>query len=202
MFFSSEQYQRNKGFTLIELLVVMVLLGLLAGLATTSFGGNQARELDIETNRMHALMRTAANEAIFSNAEIGVRISEQAYDFISYNEEEQNWSLATSPVLKPQVLPEWMFLEFEREGEEVVLPSSEKEESEFGGSVFDDDDSSSTSDSSLRDKKTPDFMFLSSGDITNFTVRLSLRDDLDIFKEVTLNEFGEISLPHLEDESQ
>lgn len=176
----------QRGFTLIELLVVMVLLGLLTSLATTSIGGNQARELDIETNRLHALLRTAANEAVFTNTEIGMQVFEEGYNFITYDEDAQAWQAASSSILQAQELPEWMYIEFEREGEEVVLPSkSSQDDREFDG------DSSSLK---------PDFMFLSSGEVTSFRLTLGNRDDSESFREITLNEFGEIILPHVEEQ--
>lgn len=172
------------GFTLIELLVVMVLLGLLTSLATTSIGGNQTRELEIETNRLHALLRTAANEAVFTNTEIGMQIFEEGYSFITYDEDAQTWQAASSTILQANELPEWMFIEFEREGEEVELPSKPKDEDrEYG------DDTSSLK---------PDFMFLSSGEVTSFRLVLGKRDDSDVYREIVLNEYGEIVLPHVE----
>jgi len=176
----------QQGFTLIELMVVMVLLGLLTSLAVTSIGGNLARELEVETNRMHALLREAANEAVFTNSEIGVQVSEEGYSFITYDEQEQSWQAASSQILSPQTLPEWLTLEFQREGEAVELPKrkQESEDREFG-----------------EEEKVikPDFMFLSSGEITNFTLTLSLRDDVNVSRDITLNEYGEIILPHIEE---
>ena len=174
----------QSGFTLIELLVVMVLLGLITSLATTSIGGNQARELEIETNRLHALLRSAANEAVFTNTEIGMQVFEEGYQFITYDEDAQTWSVASSSILQAQELPEWMYIEFEREGEEVQLPSKPKsEDREYEGSSA---------------ELKPDFMFLSSGEVTNFRLLLGNRDDGDAFREITLNDYGEIILPHVE----
>lgn len=177
---------RQAGFTLIELLVVMVLLGLVMGVAVTSVGGNQIRELEIETNRLHALLRTAANESVFTNTEIGMQIAGDGYAFITYNEGDGRWQEAQSSVLRTQALPEWMYLEFEREGEVVELPSKKEEQDrEFGEQT---------------DVITPDFMFLSSGEVTDFTLTLGIRDDAEAFRQITLNDYGEIILPHIEDE--
>lgn len=173
------------GFTLIELLVVMVLLGLLTSLATTSIGGNQVRELEIETNRLHALLRSAANEAVFSNTEIGVLVAENEYGFVVYDESSHAWVGSNVPLLAGQVLPEWMYLEFEREGESIELPVTEPDDRDAD---FGEEES----------KIIPDFMLLSSGEVTNFTLTLGVRDDSEIFREVTVNEFGEIILPHLQ----
>jgi len=72
-----------KGFTLIELLVVIVLIGLLASIGLTTVGsGNQGRALNNEVNRLHAVLRMASEEAIYSNTEIGVRFDSGAYSFL------------------------------------------------------------------------------------------------------------------------
>jgi general secretion pathway protein H len=177
--------RRLHGFTLIELLVVVVLLGLLTSVAVTTVGsGNQARELEIETNRLHALLRIAADEAVFSSTEIGVAIEDKGYEFLEYNEEERQWAEASSAQLKSYVFPDWVVVDFRRDGEEKTLPKGDDEESrEFGEEPA----------------KQPQFMLLSSGEITNFTIGLEVDGHPDLRYEVTLSDQGQIVLPHVEE---
>ena len=142
----------EKGFTLIEILVVMVLLGLLSGVAVFTLGsGKLQRELEVEAQRLHTLLRMASEEAILSNSEIGFTIDDDHYEFLQYDDEKQTWASSSVSVLKMRDLPEWLAPEFEREGEAKILGK----------------DSDNTEDS-----KKPDMMLLSSGEVTPFSITL------------------------------
>ena len=54
------------GFTLIEVLVVLVLIGVIAGLATLSLGNGAERELRKESDRLAAVLRLARDELLIS----------------------------------------------------------------------------------------------------------------------------------------
>lgn len=188
---------KQQGFTLIELLVVMVLLGLLSGIAVTTLGGsNQGRELANEVNRLHAVLRMASEEAIFSNQEIGVVIESDLYEFLIYDEESKSWNNASQSYLQTHNLPEWIDIDFQREGKErKILGGSENtlENSDFAGLSNDDEEESSSS-------KKPQFMLLSSGEVTGFIVGMQIDNDSDSRLEIRTNEQGEIILPHVEEE--
>ena len=189
---------KQRGFTLIELMVVMVLLGLISSIAlTTVGGGNQKRELNNEVNRLHAVLRMAAEESIFSNTEIGVVIDDDLYEFLTYDEVENKWTAAAPHFLRSYSLPDWISLEFQREGEERKLLASKlaglktDEDSDFQSSVLDTEPA-----------KRPDLMLLSSGEVTGFTISMQIEDDNSSRIEIKTNAQGEIILPALEqDES-
>jgi len=184
-----KQLVRQSGFTLIEIMVVMVLLGLISSIAlTTVGGGNQKRELMNEVNRLHAVLRMAAEESIFSNTEIGVVIESDLYEFLTYNESEGKWVAAEPLFLRSYSLPEWISLDFQREGKKRKILGSQSE------------DDSSILDSQA--SKKPDFMLLSSGEVTGFSINMQIKDDSDSRIEIKTNDQGEIILPSVEqDES-
>lgn len=146
-----------KGFTLIEILVVMVLLGLLSGVAVFILGsGKLQRELDIESHRLHTLLRMASEEAILSNTEIGFLIDDEHYEFLEYDDEKQKWNNSSVSVLKSRDLPEWLAPEFQREGQTKILGKDE------------------TND---EDSIKPDMMLLSSGEVTPFSITLRVKNN-------------------------
>jgi len=182
---------KQRGFTLIELMVVMVLLGLISSIAlTTVGGGNQTRELNNEVNRLHAVLRMAAEESIFSNTEIGVVIESDLYEFLTYDEAEGKWIAAAPHFLRPYPLPEWISLDFQREGKERKLLGSKSglnSDSDFDSSILETETA-----------KKPDLMLLSSGEVTGFTISMQIEDDASSRVEIKTNDQGEIILPSLE----
>lgn len=181
--------RKVSGFTLIELLVVMVLLGLLASIGLVTVGtGNQDRELENEVQRLHAVLRMAAEEAIFSNTEIGAVIEDDGYAFLNFNEEDGKWEQAPQNFLRAYTLPEWMLIDFRREGEERRLA---------GENVAGDDSVGAQQDEAY---ERPDFMLLSSGEVTPFVIGLEIQGSEDSRIEIRTDEQGEIVLPSTEEE--
>ena len=151
------KYKYSKGFTLIEILVVMVLLGLLSGVAVFILGsGKLQRELDIESHRLHTLLRMASEEAILSNTEIGFVIDDDHYEFLEYDDEKQTWASSSVSVLKSRDLPEWLAPEFQREGRAKILGKDS---------------------SDAKESKKPDMMLLSSGEVTPFSITLRVQNN-------------------------
>ncbi len=149
---ASNMKRRIKGFTLIEIMIVMVLLGLISSVAVFTLGsGKQQRELENESQRLHALLRMASEEAILSNTEIGFLISEDGYEFLEFDEEKEQWSASTVPLFKARTFPEWVVVVFQREGQDIRILGKEDGEN-----------------------KRPDMMLLSSGEVTPFSITLQV----------------------------
>ena len=190
--------KQARGFTLIELLVVLVLLGLVSAVAVSFMGGgNQTRELQNEARRLQAVLMMAADEAIFSNEEIGVMIESDHYAFLTFNEQEGKWEDSNKYALRTHMLPEWLNIDFQREGKERKILGGHSKQLADGNSDF-------VSDLEILDgisqSKKPNFMLLSSGEITGFTIGFQLNDDRDSRIEIKSTDEGEIVIPALEPE--
>lgn len=145
----------SRGFTLIELLVVMVIIACLAGLAVISTGvAGPSRELNNEAERLAGLIGVLADEAVLDNREYGLRLERDRYQVLFYDEGRGRWQPLDDSSRK---LPEWAQLDFELEGEPLVLPSpgDEREKSE--------------------ENPAPQLLILSSGELSPFRLELGER---------------------------
>lgn len=164
--------RRVAGFTLIEILVVMVLIALLASVVAFTVGqGNQRRELINEAKRLHAVLRLAADEAIYQNLEIGVVIDEKGYEFLGYDEDKEVWVGLPQPFLKPRQFPDWIWLELNRDYELRELPVDEESDEQTA---------------------VPEFVLLSSGESTPFRLRMGVEGDDEYSVTISSDGINEI----------
>lgn len=146
---------RQTGFTLIELLVVLIIIGIVTSFAVLSIGlSSETDRAEQEARRLVALMQLASDEAVLSARPVALQVDSDAYRFFSLR--DQQWQLIENDSeLHERELPQGTRLELEIEGEPIKLGNTE----------------------------TPArIVFLSSGEISPFTIVLHTRDDRHRFQ--------------------
>lgn len=84
--FMLHSFQHHRGFTLIEIMVVVTIIGIMTGLiAINVITQDPQKELNKEAMRFRALIEMAQEEALFSQQEIGVIVTEQGYKFARWS---------------------------------------------------------------------------------------------------------------------
>ncbi|MBW3566917.1 MAG: type II secretion system minor pseudopilin GspH [Proteobacteria bacterium] len=155
---------RMRGFTLLELLVVVVLIAILTA-AAVSIINFVARDADprTETRRIAALASLAAEEAVLTGREYGLRLDDDEIVFLLFDETSGQWQRLTGDgTFHPRPVPESLDFELVLEGQAIVLGA------ETTSDARDDDDND------IPDP--PQIMFLSSGEITPFTLTVSTQE--------------------------
>lgn len=89
---TSPRTRNDTGFTLIELLVTLVIMGLLAGLASLSVGGSATRQARDEAARFHQLLGFASDEATLQGEELGLRVEDDGYSVMRFDPESETWT--------------------------------------------------------------------------------------------------------------
>ncbi|KMQ74313.1 type II secretion system minor pseudopilin GspH [Marinobacter subterrani] len=141
---------RHTGFTLIEILVVLVVVGLLASLAIFTMGGSsQQRELENEVQELYLLMQTASEQAVLNNQELGLRLDEDGYQFVAFQDQSGDWKASGERLFRARSLPEWLTVTKFIESDIPRLASSE-------------------------DRLLPDVVFFSSGETTPFELEFTI----------------------------
>lgn len=167
---------RARGFTLLELLVVMVLMGLLSAAAMTTINYAFTDDTaDKHSERLAALVELAAEEALLTGRELGMRIDDDGYSFYRFEERQQAWtSIAEQKIFRNRPFPEHIEISLQLEGQAVVLADESADESanEENGEVNNEVDDNDFAD------EPPQVMFFSSGQSTPFELEiLDTRDD-------------------------
>jgi len=144
------QRRFERGFTILELLVVLLIIGIVVSMATLSVGGNEARTLRDEAQRLTTLLDLAIQESVLNGREMALEVGEDSYQFLAYVDEE--WlPLAEVDEFRPRELPMGIQFEVEVEGQAA-------NEDLFG------------------ETETSQVWIMSSGEVSPFTITLKLED--------------------------
>jgi len=139
--------RRSSGFTLLELMVVMVLIGIIFSFAMLSMGGDDVAEMmEREARRLETLLALANDEAIVRGEELGVRFTDEGYEFLVLALD--GWNLPDDGLLKAYTLPADIHMKLEIEGEQSLGAEDTEDEVE----------------------PPPQVLILSSGEMTPFEV--------------------------------
>ncbi len=145
----------HQGFTLIELLIVMLIISVMIAVATLTLKRDYHDLLAQEGNRLKALVALARDEALFQARSLGIRFSENGYDFVIRSEVQGSWESPEEKLFRHRVLPRGVKLEVFRNQTAVDLGD--------GGNNRDNDGKN-------EETITPNVFILSTGEITPFQV--------------------------------
>lgn len=111
-----------QGFTLIEILVVVFILGVVASMAVLAIGDPRSREMAHFAEKLKMTFELAEQEAILRPAEFGVSVTQDQYQFFSFDELGNHWQpLTHHALLKQQSIPSYLTLQLTLEGQNVAL---------------------------------------------------------------------------------
>ncbi len=149
---------KNRGFTLLELLLVVTLVAILAGTITFALAGrDQDRLLQTEAQRLVLLVELARDEAQLRNEEMGLRIHEDSYQFLRYDDAAGSWQELASSPFHPRQL-------------DRIHLSVEVEQPPGLGDSQDTRTTQSAQSNQPANRDLPQIMLFSSGELTPFVI--------------------------------
>lgn len=119
----------QRGFTLMELLVVMVLIGVVAGLASLSIGDGAERKLRSEAERLATTLRLARDELLITGeSERALGLRRDGYSFLELvilDDNTREWRPLEDPQLGPRQFPQGVVeAQLDLDGERTPLPQT------------------------------------------------------------------------------
>jgi general secretion pathway protein H len=147
---SDNSTAHERGFTLLELLVVLLIIGIIVSFAGLSIGQRSSRVVHDEAERLNGLFQMASDEAVMDGRELAVEFAEDGYQFLELNQDNKWVPIEKDNLFRKRELPPDIKLDLVVEGAEA----------------------------SFKDKKTlPKVFVLSSGELTAFTLTLSVEGE-------------------------
>lgn len=184
--FVNRQPPRQQGFTLLELLLVIVIVSIVsAAVVITMNPDNTHRELEKEARRLTQVLRQLADESLFQGQEFGVRFQEEEYAFFIWDRETNQWQgYEQAPVFRSYTLPEPFVMLFE--AEDISYSLKKKKNTR--------EDSQESFSTEETETSPPNAWFLSSGEITPFSISMFSEGDSERRYLISANAVGDITL--------
>lgn len=119
--------QRGFGFTLLEVMVTLVIIGIITSFAILSIPDNNRQEQLIEeAERLTALLKLNRQEAILLGQQRGLRLQQDAYEFVVFDKNDNEWrALQDSALRQSRQLAQGITLRASVEGH-FVSPSRDE----------------------------------------------------------------------------
>ena len=111
------------GMTLVEILVVVLIIGILASLATLSIGLlGEDREIEDESSRLADAIALLQEQAQLEGRDYGILFETARYEFQRFDAFEQRWvAVEGDPALRARELPPGLAFELALEGRIILL---------------------------------------------------------------------------------
>ncbi|MFT5450638.1 MAG: general secretion pathway protein H [Enterobacterales bacterium] len=207
--------RKSTGFSLLELIIVLVIIGVLVAAVTLSISDGRGDKLRLEARRLAARISLARDEAILTNQEFGLEITEEGYQFLVLKDDR--WEIVESfgeRQLVQQKLPENMLIQLEVEGLYAQFQNQlnvNRLFKDYDDNDTSDSDSSDTNslledaptdsnepiesneDAALAKKIRPQIYLMTSGEINPFILLIGYDDNEPIYYQLTASIEGQVS---------
>ncbi|GAA5216552.1 type II secretion system minor pseudopilin GspH [Corallincola platygyrae] len=163
--------RHEQGFTLLEVLLVIALMAIVSvGVVLNLDLAGPEQKLEREATRFGAVVEMAAEQALMRGEEYGMRVDDKQYRFFQLDEENKWQPIEDDRLFAPRNWPDIIGAKLTLDD----LPWEQENKLTRSGSMFEGVEIE-------REKKEerPQVLIFSSGDVTPFSVLLSLQDVAD-----------------------
>ena len=168
------QRKLQQGFTLLELMLVFLLMAMVSVgvMMTLPSASNSQEGVQWQVQRFSTLVQFAQDEALISGLQLGVVFTEKSYQFVFYDYESKYWQPIENKQIQNKVeLPDTLSLEYSLSGIEWDELDTEDQDT-----FLTDEYLVNIEGQERQVDLKPQVYLMSSGEVTPFTVTLSVSD--------------------------
>lgn len=124
-FYLSKGNRRQGGFTLLELLLVVIIIAVISGLAVLSLGDRSEHGLQLEAEKLKAVLESLSEEAVFQQKPYGLQIVAHGYRSLVWNYSNGEWVISSDSDSFPDYIEVYPRPETRQyfQDEEVLIPT-------------------------------------------------------------------------------
>jgi general secretion pathway protein H len=115
---------KHNGFTLIELLIVILIISIVAAVATITISSNHRKDYEMFALQLVNTFKLAEQEAMLRPATLGFNLSRHAYHFSAFQFNKKSkklaWDSLDEPTLSSHPIPSHIYLTLEINKENVI----------------------------------------------------------------------------------
>lgn len=145
---------------------MIVIIGLMAGMATLAIGGNDDRVFQDEVQQLRMRLNAAQDDAFFQQRTLGVKFSNSGYEFLTFELDNRQWVRTEKAPMTATSFSLPIKLELSLNGEPLTLNTPKTNDDE----VYRQDSEQPSSSGKI----DPDIVLLSNGEMSAFSLRMKL----------------------------
>lgn len=113
----------TRGFTLLELVVTMVLIAVLAGLASIAVTNGGYRQARSEIEQLFRVLRLMSDEAVLSGEEFGLVVDDASYRLLRLDPQREDWVPLEASFVRERTLPPRLHMTLRQDGTAPARPA-------------------------------------------------------------------------------
>ncbi len=180
---------QQSGFTFVEIVVALAIVAIMVAMATAFIGPNKKGDLKNHAYKLLGQLEIAHEESIIRGVEFGLRVEDDGYQFLIYNQEK--WEpLEEHQFLKGQEFDEPFALFVNVDGQESLLQNASPE----SASSKSDGEQEESELEEAKPIKPPQIYMLSSGELNDFYLTIGLDESDGYFYRIGGNYLGDFKI--------
>jgi len=167
-----------RGFSLLEIIIAMAVMAIMVAIAFPNLTKNSDQLAKQEILRLVAAIEYVRDQSVILNQEYGLNISEEGYQFLVLNEEDEKkaaeWELIKdNNSLGKYEFPTGLDINLSIDGDNLFSSAEESIE------IFEDEIDIFENEDKKEKVPPPQIYFLSSGEQNQFSIGISVAEEID-----------------------
>lgn len=101
---------KTRGFTLIEILIVLLIISIVASVASLSIHFNRKKQMEMLATQIAHVIQLAQNDSLLRSQVLGIALTNHSLKFFNYDEKNQKWILTPEKVFHEKIFSDGLMM--------------------------------------------------------------------------------------------